>query len=88
MVRFLKKGTKSFLVGKKEVSNIIVIRVKVKGSRIRKSFIKILDDRWFYCVFFSLRNKIDLLYLFMKKIDELFFKIIKGFRYSSVGEKF
>lgn len=79
---------KLFLVGKKEVSNIIVIRVKVKGSRIRKSFIKILDDWWFYCVFFSLRNKIDLLYLFMKKIDELFFKIIKGFCYSSVGEKF
>lgn len=34
VVRFLKKGMKLFLVGKKEVSNIIVIRVKVKGLRI------------------------------------------------------
>ena len=65
-----------------------VIRVKVKGSRIRKSFIKTPDDRWFYCASSSLRNKIDLLHPFMKKTDELFFKAIKGFRHSSAGEKF
>lgn len=86
--QIFKEGDEIASGRKKDASNTTVIRVKVKGSRIRKSFIKTPDDRWFYCASSSLRNKIDLLHPFMKKTDELFFKAIKGFRHSSAGEKF
>ena len=72
VVKPSKNGTKSPLAGKKEASKTTVISVSVNGSRIRKSFIKTPESRCRYFAFFHLRNKIDLLHLYMNLTDELF----------------
>lgn len=85
VVMFLMIGIKLFFVGKKEVSSIMVISVSVKGLRIWKSFIKIFESWCSYFVFFVLRNKIDLLYLYMNLVDELFIVLIVYFYYCCSG---
>ena len=60
-----KNGTKPPRAGKKEASKTVTTRVSVNGSRIRNSFIMTPENRCRYCALFPLRNKIDLLHLFM-----------------------
>ncbi|CEL88988.1 hypothetical protein BN1007_40155 [Klebsiella variicola] len=40
-----------------------------------------------YCAFFHLRNKIDLLHLFMNKKDELLSASVKSIRHRRPGQK-
>jgi hypothetical protein len=54
---------------------------------MRKNFIIAPENRFRYCAFFSLRNKIDLLHLFMNKKDELFAASVKGICHRRQGEK-
>jgi hypothetical protein len=60
-----KNGTNPPRAGKKEASKTVQTSVRVKGSRIRNSFIDTPEIRCCYFAFSVLRNKIDLLNPFM-----------------------
>jgi hypothetical protein len=83
-----KEGNKPPRAGKKEASRTTVTRVSVNGSRMRKSFINAPENRYRYCAFSILRNKIDLLHPFMNKKDELFAASVKGLRHRRQSKSF
>jgi hypothetical protein len=54
---------------------------------MRKSFINAPENRYRYCAFSILRNKINLLHPFMNKKDELFAPSVKGLRHRRQSKK-